>query len=180
MGCVRTWQRSLTLEANTRSTQEISAPGQSWGGCHHAASNWSYQGHEVPYIVPRTSHYLPSLWTDVDHWPHALGMCSSAEHPWWILHCWLFEDPLLEDPRDLHSGIFYEKPDSSIWYELSIITVSDPTCVGRLICSVGCVSSLNKSNRIQSERRRFSCSSIIMIMEGSNMSKTEYDLKVMM
>ena len=106
MGCVRTWQRSLSLEANTRSTPEISVPNQSWGGCHHPDSNWSYQGHEVPYLVPRTSHYLPSLWTDVDQWPHALGMCSSAGNSGWILHCWLFEDPLWEDSQDLHSGIF--------------------------------------------------------------------------
>ena len=78
MGCVGTWQRYLSLEANTRSTQEISVPNESWGGFHHPASNWSYQGHEVRYLVPRTSHYLPSLWTDVDHGPHALGMCSSG------------------------------------------------------------------------------------------------------
>ena len=76
MGCVHTWQRSLSLETNTRSTHEISAPNQSWGGYHHPASNWLYQGHEVPYLFPRTSDFLPSLWTDVDHWPHALGMCS--------------------------------------------------------------------------------------------------------
>ena len=106
MGCVRTWQRSPSLEANTRSTQEISAPNQSWWGCHHPASNWSYQGHEVPYLVPRTSHYLQSLCTDVDHWPHALEMCSSAGNSGWILHCWLFKDPLWEDSWDLHSGIF--------------------------------------------------------------------------
>ena len=106
MGCVRTWQRSLSLEANTRSTQEIAVPNQSWGGCHHPASNWSYQSHEVPYIAKRTSHYLQSFWTDVDHWPHALGMCSSAGNSGWILHCWLSEDPLWEDSWDLHSGIF--------------------------------------------------------------------------
>ena len=56
MGC--TWQRSLSLEANTRSTQEISEPNQNWGGCHHPASNWSYQGHKVPYFVTRTSNFL--------------------------------------------------------------------------------------------------------------------------
>ena len=105
MGCVPTWQRSLYLEANTRSAQEISVPNKSSGGCHHPASNWSCQGHEVPYLVPRNSHYLPSLWTDVDHWPHALRMCSFAGNSWWILHCWLFEDPLWEDSRDLHSWI---------------------------------------------------------------------------
>ena len=105
MWCVPTWQRSLYLEANTRSAQEISVPNKSSGGCHHPASNWSCQGHEVPYLVPRNSHYLPSLWTDVDHWPHALRMCSFAGNSWWILHCWLFEDPLWEDSRDLHSWI---------------------------------------------------------------------------
>ena len=150
MRCVVTWQRSLSLEANTRSTQEISVPNQSWGVCHHPASNWSYQSHEVPYLVPRTSHYLPSLWTDIDHWPHALGMCSSAGNSGWIIHCWLSEDPLWEDSRDLHSGIFTRsrilQSDMNcprLW------TVNDPTCVGRLICSVGRVSSLNKSNPIQ-------------------------------
>ena len=106
MGCVRTWQRSISFEANTRSTQEISVPNQSWGGCHHPASNWSYQGHKVPYLVSRTSDYLTPLWTRVDDWPHALGKCSFAGNSGWILHCWLLKDPLGEHSRDLHSWIF--------------------------------------------------------------------------
>ena len=52
-GCVRIWQRSLSLEANTRSIQEMSVPNQSWGGCHHPVLNWLYQGHKVPHLVPR-------------------------------------------------------------------------------------------------------------------------------
>ena len=103
---VPTWWRSLSLEANTRSTQEISAPKQSWGGCHHPASNWLYQCHKVPYLVPRTSEYLPPLWTYVDHWPHVLGRSSFAGNSGWILNSWLFEDPLWEGSRGLHSGIF--------------------------------------------------------------------------
>ena len=59
------WPRSLSLEVNTRSTQEISVPDQSWG-CH-LGSNWSYQTHEVPYLVPGTCRLLA---TNVERrWP---------------------------------------------------------------------------------------------------------------
>ena len=39
---------------------------------------------------------------------HMLLECAALQeiNSGWILHCWLFEDPLWEDSRDLHNGIF--------------------------------------------------------------------------
>ena len=50
-----TWQRSLSRETNTGATDKIPAHNQSWRGCNHLTSNWPYQGHQVPYLVPRTA-----------------------------------------------------------------------------------------------------------------------------
>ena len=36
MGCGCTWQRSLSLESNSRATYEIPVLIQSWGGCNHS------------------------------------------------------------------------------------------------------------------------------------------------
>ena len=55
-GC--TWQRSLLRETNTGPTNEIPVPDQGWRGCNYATSNWPYQGHQVPYLVPRTTDCL--------------------------------------------------------------------------------------------------------------------------
>ena len=37
---------------------------------------------KIPYLVPRTSDYLPPLWTDVDHWPHAIGGVQLCRKLW--------------------------------------------------------------------------------------------------
>ena len=50
-------------ETNTRTTQGISAPDQRWGGCDNPTPNWPYQGHKIPYLVPRTTNCLPELRT---------------------------------------------------------------------------------------------------------------------
>ena len=59
VGRVCTWQRSLSLDANTRSIKEISVPNQSGGDCYHRASNRSYQGHMSHVLSqgPRTTCY---------------------------------------------------------------------------------------------------------------------------
>ena len=85
VGRVSTWHGSISLEANTRSTKNISVHNQSRGGCYRPALNWSYKDHRVPYLVPRTSHYLPLLWTDVDHWPHAFEVFSFTGKSGWLL-----------------------------------------------------------------------------------------------
>ena len=61
VGCSCTWQRSLSCETNTGATEEVPAPNQSWRGCNHPTSNWPYQGHQIPYLVPRTTDWLSSL-----------------------------------------------------------------------------------------------------------------------
>ena len=76
VGCSCTWQRSLSRETNIRATKEIPAPNQSWRGCNHPTSNWPYKGHQIPYLVPRTADCLSPLWSNTDHWPYALGVCS--------------------------------------------------------------------------------------------------------
>ena len=115
MGCSCTWQRSLSCETNTGATEEIQALNQSWRGCNHPTSNWPYQGHQGPYLVPRTAKCLSPLWSNTDHWPYASGVCSVTEMSWRILHSWLIEYPLRDNSRDLHRNSL----DSSIWYEWS-------------------------------------------------------------
>ena len=105
MGCIYIWWRSVSSETNTRTTQEISAPDQCWGGCDNPTTNWPYQGHKIAYFVPRTTNCLPALWPDSDNWAHTPGMYSLATKSWWVLHSWLIEDPLWGDPRGLHNRI---------------------------------------------------------------------------
>ena len=121
VGCSCTWQRYLSCETNTGATEEIQAINQSCVGCNHPASSWQYQGHQVPYLVPKTAKCLPPLWSNTDHWPYASGVCSYTGMSWWILHNWVIECSLRDNSRDLYNGISYEKWDSFIWYERSDI-----------------------------------------------------------
>ena len=105
VGCSCTWQRSLFRKTNTGATEEIPALNQSWRGSNHPISNRPYKGHQVPYLVPRTTDYLSPLWSNTDHWPYAPGVCRVTGMPWWILHSWLIEYPLRDNSRDLHGGI---------------------------------------------------------------------------
>ena len=91
VGCSCTWQRSLSCETNTGATEEVPAPNQSWRGCNHPTSNWPYQGHQIPHLVPRTANWLSPLWSNTDHWPYAAGVCIVTGMSWWILHNRLVE-----------------------------------------------------------------------------------------
>ena len=102
---VAVWQRSLSRETNIGATKEIPAPNQSWRGCNHLTSNWPYQGHQVPCVVPRTTRCLSPLWSNTQHWSYAPGVCSGTRMSWRILHSWLIEYPLRDNSRDMHSGI---------------------------------------------------------------------------
>ena len=170
VGCSCTWQRSLSRETNTGASKEIPAFNQSQRGCNHPTSNWSYKGHKVPYLVPRTIHCLSSLWSYTGHWPYAPGVCSVTRMLWRILHSWLIEYSLRENSRDLHNGIparsgillcdmmqfgnFNWPTDLDNIMELECLFGEweqhwdTSTCVGQLICPEGRVSSLNKSNPI--------------------------------
>ena len=86
VGCSCTWQKSLYCETNTGAPEEVPAPNQSWRGCNHLTSNWPYQGHQIPYLVPRTANWLSPLWSNTDHWPYAAGVCIVTGVLWWILH----------------------------------------------------------------------------------------------
>ena len=76
-----------------------------WGGCDNLTTNWPYQGHKIPYLVPRTINCLPALWPDSDNWAHTPGMYSVATKSWWVLYSWLIEDPLWDDPGGIHNRI---------------------------------------------------------------------------
>ena len=103
VGCSCTWQRYLYCETNTGATKEVPAPNQSWRGCN--LPNWPYQGHQIPYLVPRTTDWLSPLWSNTDHWPYAAGVCIVTGMSWWILHSRLVECSLRDNSWDLHSGI---------------------------------------------------------------------------
>ena len=112
--CSCTWQRSLSCETNTGATEEIPAPNQGGRGCNHPTSNWPYQGHQILYLVPRTTNWLSPLWSNTDHWLYAAGVCIVTGMSWWILHNRLVECSLQDNSWDLHSRI----PASSIWYDV--------------------------------------------------------------
>ena len=101
--CTR--QRSISFETQTRITEDIPALYQSGRSCNHPTSNWPYQGHQGPYLVPRTAHYLSPLWSNAGQWPYSLGACSVTGGLWRILHSWLIEYSLRDSFRDLHSRI---------------------------------------------------------------------------
>ena len=75
-GCRCTWQRSLSRETNTGSTEEIPALNQSWRACNNPTSNWPCKGHQIPYLVPSTADCLSPFWSNTDHWPYVPGVCS--------------------------------------------------------------------------------------------------------
>ena len=105
VGCSCTWQRSLSCETNAGATKEVPAPKQSWRGCNHPTSNWPYQGHQIPHLVPWTTNWLSPLWSNTDHWPYAAGVCIVTGMSWWILHSQLVECSLWDNSWDLHSRI---------------------------------------------------------------------------
>ena len=105
VGCSCTWQRSLSCETNTGATEGVPPPNQSWRGCNHPTSNWPYQGHQIPYLVPRTANWLSPLWWNTDHWPYAAGVCIVTGMSWWILHSRLVECSLRDNSWDLLSRI---------------------------------------------------------------------------
>ena len=82
VGCSCTWQKSLSCETNTGAPEEVTASNQSWRGCNHPTSNWPYQGHQIPYLVPRTANWLSPLWSNTDHWPYAAGVCIVTGMSW--------------------------------------------------------------------------------------------------
>ena len=88
-----------------QATEEVPAPNQSWRGCNHPTSNLPYQGHQIPYLVPRTANWLSPLWSNTDHWPYAAGVCIVTGMSWWILHSRLVECSLLDNSWDLHSRV---------------------------------------------------------------------------
>ena len=105
VGCSCTWQRSLSFETDTTATKEIPALNQSWRGCNHLTSNWSYQGYQVPYQVSRAAGWLTLLWSNTKHWPYAPGVCSVTVMSWRILHSILIEYFLWDNSWDLQNGI---------------------------------------------------------------------------
>ena len=105
VGCSCTWQRFLSCETNTGATEEVPTPNQGWRGYNPPTSNWPYQCHQIPYLVPRTTNWLSPLWSNTDHWPYAAGMCIVTGMSWWILHSRLVECSLRDNSWDLHSRI---------------------------------------------------------------------------
>ena len=103
--CSCTWPGSLPHETNTGATKEIPPLHQNWRGCNHLTSNWPYQGHQVPYLVPRNTDGLSPLWSNPEHWPYAPGVCSVTGMSWRILHSRLIVYSLWDNSRDSHSGI---------------------------------------------------------------------------
>ena len=106
-GCSYAWPRSLPRETNTGATKEIPALNQCWRDCNHPTSNWPYQGHQVSYLVPRTTGCSSPLWSNIEQWPNASRVCCITGMSWWILHSWLIEYPLWDNSWDLHSGILW-------------------------------------------------------------------------
>ena len=97
--------RSLSCETNAGATEEHPATDQSGSGCNHPTSNWPYQSHQIPYVVPGTTNWLSPLWSSTDHWPCAAGVCIVTGVSWWILHSRLIECSLRDNSWDLHDRV---------------------------------------------------------------------------
>ena len=172
VGCGCAWHGSLSRDTNIGAPEEIPAPYQSWRRCDHQTSNWPYKGHQIQYRVPRTTDCLSPLWSNTNNWAYAPRMWSVRGISWWILHSWLIElipeTYIVEFLRE--AGFFY-----LIWCNLLISTSSETwtiwsdlsnlfrewkqfwdtfTCVGRLICPEGRVSSLHKPNPTNLNKRK--------------------------
>ena len=90
VGCSCSWQRSLSRETNTGVTDKIPVPNQSWRGRNHPTSNWPYKGHQIPYLVRRTTNcFIVTIM--VKHWPYGPGVGSVTGMSWWRSHRWLIE-----------------------------------------------------------------------------------------
>ena len=100
--------RYLSIETNTRVTEEIPALNQNGRGYNHPTSNWPYYDHLDPSLVPGTADCLSPLWWNADHWPYASEVCYATGKSWWILHCWLMKYSLRDSSRDLHSNFLQE------------------------------------------------------------------------
>ena len=166
--CSCTWQRSC--ETNTGAKEEVPASNQSWRGCNHPTSNWPYQGHQIPYLIPRTANWLSPLLSNTDHMLLECALLQECRDEYYTVDSLnaLFETiPETCNVEFLREAVFFYliwcnllTPTSpqmcTIWSDLSNLfrewkQLWDTfTCVGRLICPEGRVSSLNKSNPIQS------------------------------
>ena len=93
------------VKPNTGAPEEVPAPYQSWRGSNHPTSTWPYQGHQIPYLVPRTANWLSSLWSNTDNWPYAAGVGIVTGVSWWILHSRLIECSLRDNSWDLHNRV---------------------------------------------------------------------------
>ena len=122
VGCSCTRQISLSRATNIGTPEEISAPYHSWRGCNHQNSNWPYKGHQIQYLVLRTTDCLSPLWPNTDHWAYAPRMCSVTGMSWWILHSWLIECTFRDNSLDLNSGIPATSRILLIWCYLSTST----------------------------------------------------------
>ena len=76
-----------------------------WGGCNYPTSNWPYQGHQEPYLVPWKPDYVSPLWSHTDYWPYAPGVCNVTGKLCRILHSWVIEYSLWDSSWDLHCRI---------------------------------------------------------------------------
>ena len=76
-------QDLLPRETNTGTTQEIPALNQSWGGRDHLTSIWPYQGHQVSYLVPRTTGCLSPLWSNIDHMLLECAVLQDCRHKYY-------------------------------------------------------------------------------------------------
>ena len=66
VGCSCTWQRSLSRETNTGTTQEIPAPNQDWRGCNHTKATKSHIFSQGPSTA--CHHCGQTLTIDICSW----------------------------------------------------------------------------------------------------------------
>ena len=147
VGCSCTWQEISTSwnqhcchRWNSNTQPELK-------DCYHPTSNWPYQGHQVQYIVS---------WGPPDVCHHC-GQTLTIDH---MLLETITKTCITEFPREV--GFFYliwtvrHSIQYPIWITPYLLSGwkqlwDTLTCVRRLKCPEGRVSSLNKSDPIQSE-----------------------------
>ena len=104
VGCSCTWQRSLPREPTLGQPRKF----QHLTRAEEVEITRLRIGHTKAtksHIFPRTTGCLSPLWSNIEHWPYAPGVCSVTRMPWRILCSSLIEYPLWDNSWDLHSGI---------------------------------------------------------------------------
>ena len=106
VGCSCAWQRSSPCETTMGHPKKF----EQWTRAEEVVITRLRIGHTKATKSNSLSRGPPTdclspLWSNIEHWPYAPGVCSITGMSWRKLYSWLIECPLWDNSRDFHSGI---------------------------------------------------------------------------